>query len=296
MVGADPDDAVFVLGLGAQRAATTWLWWYLRQHEETDLGALKEYHVWDAVGVSGLGYFSHVSPLARLRRGLARRGRGRVGSRLARRPRRRGADLLRERLQRDPEQYFDYFAGLLARDGVRLTADITPSYCALDAETLGRIREGFRARGIDVRVVYLMRDPVERCRSAVMLRRHAARVPPLRGLERELRRYAVGRQARLRTDYPRTLAAIDAAFDPEQVFLGFYETLFTAEEVERLSRFLGIEPAVDLALNRVHGIQESEPLSPRTTAYVREAYADVYAACAERFPVTREIWSSAHPA
>lgn len=279
-----PDrDAVFVLGLGAQRSATTWLWWYLNIQPDSDLGPLKEYHVWDARDVPGLGYFSERGLLGRARRRLGRRRRGH----------RAAGDPLRERMQRDPEVYFDHFAGLLAAPGVRLTADITPSYGALGAGSLARIRDGFGARGIEVRVVFLMRDPVQRCHSAVMLRRHAARFRPLRGTEAELRRYARSPQARLRTDYPRTLAAIDAVFGPEETFLGFYETLFTVAEVERLSAFLGIEPDPGRALNRVHAITPTTPLSPRTTAAVRAQYADVYDACAARFPQTRELWTPA---
>lgn len=49
-------DAVFVLGLGAQRSATTWLWWYLNTQPDSDLGPLRGFHVWDALGVPELGY------------------------------------------------------------------------------------------------------------------------------------------------------------------------------------------------------------------------------------------------
>ena len=43
-----------------------------------------------------------------------------------------------------------------------LTGDITPSYALLDAPTLGSIRNNFAERGIAVKPVFLMRDPIER--------------------------------------------------------------------------------------------------------------------------------------
>ena len=38
---------IFVLGVGAQKAGTTWLHEYLASLPEVDLGFMKEYHVFD---------------------------------------------------------------------------------------------------------------------------------------------------------------------------------------------------------------------------------------------------------
>ena len=139
-----------------------------------------------------------------------------------------------------------------------------------------------------------MRDPVERCHSAV--RMHKRDGKPREGVDirldedEALRRYVTGAEARLRTEYHHTLAAIDAVFDADEVFFGFYETIFTEPEVERLSAFFGVAPDLDFVEHKVNVSSKAKGLAPETAAFVRETYGEVYAACAERFPVTREIW------
>ena len=249
-------DKTFVLGLGAQKAATSWVHRYLRRLPEADFGAIKEYHVWDALRVPEFGYFSPLTPLARAK-SLVRLATGGNA-----RP-----DALRRRFCRDTKAYFDYFAELLDRDGIRLTGDITPSYGALPAETLREIRAGFDARGIPIRAFFLMRDPVERCHSAV--RMHKRDGKPREGVDirldedEALRRYVTGAEARLRTEYHHTLAAIDAVFDADEVFFGFYETIFTEPEVERLSAFFGVAPDLDFVEHKVNVSSKAKGSRPR---------------------------------
>ena len=39
----------FVLGVGAQKAGTTWLHSYIASNATAHMGFTKEYHIWDAV-------------------------------------------------------------------------------------------------------------------------------------------------------------------------------------------------------------------------------------------------------
>lgn len=41
----------FLLGVGAQKAGTTWLYDYLNDHPQTDMGLYKEYHLFDNLHV-----------------------------------------------------------------------------------------------------------------------------------------------------------------------------------------------------------------------------------------------------
>lgn len=82
-------------------------------------------------------------------------------------------------------RYYGYFANLLAAPDIRLTGDITPSYSGLSAATLAEIRDGMATRGVPTRVVFMMRDPVERSWSALrMSRREVARKTPAMSLPR----------------------------------------------------------------------------------------------------------------
>jgi hypothetical protein len=57
VVAADADDKLFVLGLGAQQAGTTWVWKYLSQMNGADFGFAKEYHVFDTIHLPECSYF-----------------------------------------------------------------------------------------------------------------------------------------------------------------------------------------------------------------------------------------------
>src|SRR3954451_14413565 len=132
----------FLLGVGCQKGGTAWLHRYLEASPQCDPGFRKEYHVWDALDLES-----------------GRLARERIEKQGGRR-----AEFLVE-----PERYFDYFAGLLEPDAIRLTADITPAYAALSVERLRMVRDGFTARGVRQVAVYLVRDPVERIWSAARL-------------------------------------------------------------------------------------------------------------------------------
>jgi hypothetical protein len=50
-----------------------------------------------------------------------------------------------------------------------VTGDITPDYAGLNRNILEAIREKFSREGVNVKALILMRDPVERCFSAVRM-------------------------------------------------------------------------------------------------------------------------------
>jgi len=141
---------VFLLGVGAQKAGTSWLHKQLHRRPDADFGCLKEYHVHDARTIPALARFRRVD--IRLK-----------DPHTWLQPR----SWMRQWFIHNPNRYTDYFAWLLKRSRlksrqIRLTGDITPSYALLSAETLGEIKANFEQRSIPVKPVFLMRDPLER--------------------------------------------------------------------------------------------------------------------------------------
>lgn len=281
---------VFILGLGAQKAGTTWLHEYLCQSPRTEPGILKEYHIWDGLTVAELAEFDARD----IKRGLKSHLRSFLSGVTGAAPR---PYALRQLCQRDPDRYFDYFAGLLEREGKDITADITPSYSALSAGTLARIRDGFDKRGIACKAVFLMRDPVDRCLSAVrMVRRKGQTLYGVDGAaseEEALLSYIGTDHARLRTDYPATLTAINAVFDSADTHVGIYETMFSLPEVDRFSAFAGIEPLHGFVKKRYNTNDRTAELSPDTIAAAAEAFAPVYDHCLTLYPDLAERWTGA---
>lgn len=278
---------VFLLGLGAQKAGTTWLHHYISQRAEVDPGLLKEYHVWNALTFPESAKYD-----TRDRRVGRRRQARDLLNRVMRRPREPG--LLRREMQRDPERYFDYFAGLLARDGIRMTADMTPTHSALPADTLARIRDGFARRGITTKAIHLMRDPVDRCLSAIrMFRRNGGTAPGvdfMRPDDEVLRAYIGSPQGRLQGTYPHAIDAMQAVFAPEDTYVGIYETMFRRDELDRLSAFLGFDPDYSFVERHFNVTEKTGTLDDDVLQEAAEALAPVYEYCFACYPELRAHW------
>ena len=218
-IGMTERNGTFVLGLGAQKAGSSWLHTQLNRRRDADFGFLKEYHVHDALTLPEAGFSN-------------RRKRSLIKPRTWR----------RQRFIAQPQRYYDYFTSLLRRPGIQLTGDITPSYSALSPLTLQEILANFEQREISVRPVFLMRDPIERIISSqrMQLRKqnqlnHDAEVNALRQLCMER-----PERVNLRSDYGHTLMALSQVFDPSACFIDLYERLFTPESWQRLCDVLNV--------------------------------------------------------
>ena len=94
-------DKVFCLGVGAQKAGTSWLHEQLNGREDANFGFLKEYHFLDALTLDSFSGFrpTHAPPW-------------------------KWRTWRRNRFFQKPERYFDYFTKLLSKPGVTLCGDI----------------------------------------------------------------------------------------------------------------------------------------------------------------------------
>ena len=209
--------ATFLLGVGCQKGGTSWLHDYLYYSPAVDLGMVKEYHIWDEIDLRDEAY--RAAGLEKMRLSAEKEREDGVEA----------ISRLRYRFRSDLETYFDYFAEKLAQPGITLTGDITPSYSGLAAERFAMIRDGFAARGIPVKVIFLMRDPVERIWSAARMKLWGERTEARQdeaaartGDETILIRTYRSAATRYRTNYHLTAAALEQVFAPEDIH---YETL-----------------------------------------------------------------------
>ena len=283
----DEDRPVFLLGTGCQKGGTAWLHDYLGSSAETDLGFMKEYHVWDRLDLD--------EDLPGLKRVL-KRGRTALDT-LATGGRSADVRALRQAtFMLDPDSYFDYFASLVGPGRARLTGDLTPAYGGLGAPRLAMLREGVERRGLQMRVLMSLRDPVERIWSAVrmMQMRQPSRYPG--GSADWVRRLHAGDEVAARTRYDLTLARVCEALPADQVHVVLYETLFEPASLAALTADLGLSP--------IEPDTESRPnQTPRTTevlpdelvAQVARHYRDVYEGIDQAYPHldVRSRWASA---
>ena len=260
---------VFILGVGAQKAGTTWLHQYLMQDPVVNMGCLKEYHVWDAV------FQPELHPQLK---------------HLTTRPD-RPEHAVRRLMQEIPGNYEHYFRQLI-NERIRITGDITPGYSSLTAAQFIQVREAVESQGFNMRVVFLIREPAARCWSAakMVLRNRELTAEEQADLARQhflniLQNDGVQR----RTRYEDTIEALRTAFNREQLYVGLYENMFEPEHINALSRFLGVAARPEFA-GQVHNSTESLAMPPGLREACNTEFADTYAYCSEHFPATRTLW------
>jgi hypothetical protein len=212
-------NGTFVLGLGAQKAGSSWLHAQLNRRRDAEFGFLKEYHIHDALTLPEAGFSN-------------RRQRSLIKPRTWR----------RQRFMAQPQRYYDYFASLLRRPGIQLTGDITPSYSALKPETLRVIQAGFAEREIPIRPIFLMRDPIERIISYQRMQLRKQNQLNRKTEVEALRQLCIERPVRvmLRSDYGHTLMALTEVFEPNECFIDLYERLFTPASWKHLCDVLKV--------------------------------------------------------
>jgi hypothetical protein len=285
--GAGGPQKTFLLGVGCQKGGTTWLHHYLRPSPQFERGYRKEYHVFDSRDLPSEQWMrDRILGMADEELQKARRGEP--------------ADpvqLHRASMYVDPEFYFDYFAGLLrSRPRIRLTADVTPDYAMLSAERMQNIKSSFEKRRVRTVAAFLMRDPVERVWSQIRMQqgRDPKRFPA--SAEEMVARLYDEPAYDMRTRYDRTIATVDSVFSEDEVYYGFYETLFSVEEVRKVCELTGIrfrEPNFD-KMSNVSQAKSMEGLPDDTIRAVANHFRDVYDAVAKRFPDVNltELWAS----
>jgi hypothetical protein len=191
------------VGVGAPRSGTSWLYEVLSAHEALWLPPVKELHYFDEPG-GNKRYFSYLR--TRLISGL-----------WVRRP-----------LSRFDIRYFlgrrsdDWYCKLFepARKRGLITGEITPAYSVIGTEALQRLK----TVNPDVKLIFIMRDPIMRSWSAVMKmqrNRGLAGVPS--GVEAI--EYARSEGVWRRSSYLENIERFERVFPPRQIFYGFFDQL-----------------------------------------------------------------------
>lgn len=260
-----------LLGVGAQKAGTTWLYRQLSRSEAFAQPFRKELHVLDVASLPSHGW---------MRRKIEAEAQTTSEDGV-------GSPTHRLRLADDLDAYADYLAGLLDAPGVLATADITPSYALLRAETVVAVREAMAARGVRTVAVFLMRDPVERLWSQVRMRHDRPRAGETgaRDAVADFREALRRPGFRARSGYLQTLDMLAEALPSSAVHLGLYEDLVadpaTWHAIRELVGLPHLEPELEQRAN-VSSTRADLPEALAQRAATR--FADVYREVARRHP------------
>ncbi|MDZ4094019.1 MAG: sulfotransferase [Paracoccaceae bacterium] len=283
-------EPTILLGVGATKAGTSWLFDHLAGHPDCHLRSLKELHYFDTLEHGN--FAGRLKVHRALAAQLAARAGAASGQAVSRVAARRAdvADWMAVLAQR-VENLSAYLAYLTHGRGARhLVADITPSYALLPVARL-RAMAGMAA---DVRFVYLLRDPVARLWSQV--RMLAARASASADLVPEaafalLDRILDGATsgATERGDYVGAVTRLRAAVNPARLLVMFHEDMLSPAGLARLSAFLGIRTAAADFGKRVHAgpvLAMSDTQIARARVLLRPQYDFV----ASQFPVLPAEW------
>lgn len=241
-------EKVFILGVGAQKAGTSWLHQQLNRNNNIDMGFCKEYHVFDAIEEMGRrqadGTLINGFRNKAIKKVMLLHEQGKLGvNQGARRNQNLKYAALRLSFIDNADTYFDYFDYLFLKNkAVKAVGDITPNYALLQANTFDLIKKGLEKRGFKVKVIFLMRDPVERAWSFARMRK--------KGIKEERRnsfnefnfllKNDPEHQAVQKSNYEKTIKNLEVVFDSADIYYGFYEKLFTPQSFQDIQKFLNI--------------------------------------------------------
>ena len=148
------------LCIGAQKAATSWLWVMLRQHPEIWMPPLKEIHYFDHLYVPDNRSWT----LNHIKKGVTDALKWQVEREVI------NLDHFKYLVDLAMDRPFteDWYRACFNRPGAngKTTGDITPEYCTIPPEGIAHVKE---LLGQDLKLIYIIRNPVDRAVSQLKM-------------------------------------------------------------------------------------------------------------------------------
>jgi len=222
----------FLVGVGAAKCGTSWLYRYLKSLPEVTLSPLKEVHFFDQK------FTTHetepTNPMAIRRVDDYFEFDVDLSMTLRKHPHFQ-ASIDRLKMIYDDNAYFDHFARLCTRR-TRILGDITPAYAVLGQSGFRYMRQFFASQDACLKVIFIMRDPVDRLWSQL---RHMQQKNPSLDAARNWSDLIREPTVIERADYKQTIEAMDQVFPAKDLLYLFYEDLFSEQSLQKLCRFAG---------------------------------------------------------
>lgn len=195
----------------------------------------------------------------------------------------------------DRDDYFQrgvaWYLGLFAGCTRPVRGEITPDYLTVDRSRV----EWLHSLNPDLRLILLLRDPVDRAWSAMRYFLANRGADPSGEPLASLRTLATSSLVMRFSQYQRGLSVWESVFPADQMLVGFYEDLSREPEalLRRILRHVGADADIDLSAyplgKRFNPGQEAD-MPPGLRAFLRELFAEEIAAMAERFGPPASDW------
>ena len=276
----------FILCVGCQKGGTSWLSTQLRNHRNVDLGFTKEYHLFDYLYSEGED---------RLKKKLVNK----LSTYDLKAIKSLELANLKTHLSffADPQKYFEYFDQLYknGNGNIHLVGDITPAYSGLPTEAFRFIKTGLEEHGFKVKVVFIVRDPLERCWSSIrMEHRLKTKNNPKYKIKDDSLAIASSysnSNHEIRTRYEKTIKNLESVFHSENIFYAVFEKFFNKKSMLDLGNFLELKdfsPKIDEKIN--YTIKKEGKIKEDVARKLVNYYSETYYFCDSRFDV-KELWS-----
>lgn len=277
------ENKIYVCGIGAQKAGTTFLADYFERHPQFMMSQIKELHYFDSEYIPELvGDFENKLTI-RINKMLEEWHSGKAINTniliaLIKR--------IEARKKNDYRLYFNYFI----KKHHFAFGDITPSYAMLNREHFKKIVSIFPNH----KFILLLRNPVDRFWSHLNyeLQNNKLEIDPKSIYEQKLKRP----DYQLRNNYQRTIEEALSVINKDNLYIEFYENLFSeksTETMKKISYFIGIDFHEDL-LNKDKKINATYYKSKIDTS-IREKlikeFESTYKFISERYNVPKN-WSA----
>ena len=308
---------IFVLGCGAQKAGSTWLWEHFANHNNVIETFHKETHaLWHiyhkAVPSDNYDDYQHIEHCKLMDSAMQ--------SYLTRFDTR----------HTDPDEFKNYEQQLswamnrvkqsyslndyvdtyrwLSDTTQKPVGDFTPNNCLLNKLQLTQVRDAL-SKHFNVKVAYIMRDPVDRVLSLTkmlclgnneawnnkgphqficeLLREHNRPLTIRKG--KIINEYRAGSALR-QSSYNRIVPILDSVFGDDVKYL-FYENMFHQDKIDEVSDFIGVDHGKPAKLNEPINKDKSEfKFSEVTQHDLRIALRGSYDFIQKRFPDAPSQW------
>jgi len=281
-----------VYGVGATKAGTSWLYTYLQSHPETALQPFKETHFWRFDGA--------IRPdvaVADTERLIARAAANYETAKasndvrwMATTSRNASAFWRLLNLHHNPD-VASYLAMLDAgADASPIVADFTPSYALADVETLKQMQDV----GRPTRFIYMLRDPIDRLWSHIRMNMGREGEKSWTLAER-FEAWMAGKSPEItaRSDYKATLGRLRSAVPRQNLYVGFFEELFTQKGVDAICDFLGLRHHPGDFAKRVWA-SGTDAMPDAMRARARDALRDQYLAVETILGRVPDAWDDAY--
>jgi hypothetical protein len=299
-------------GIGAQKAGTTWLYQLLATYSDCAPLPVKEMHFFDAKYMPGRNPFGGVEKDFERLALHAQRLSKLVSERLDDESGRVelyqdgfldgvGLDVridklvkLAERLKvRDTASYVQYMENWRARAGGKLVGEITPAYSILPDAAFREILSLYP----EARIIFIMRDPIERIWSQIRF------FISMRGRQDEPNSMVAKLVRRddflLRSDYRRTIEALERVIPISQIHYCFFENLVASgtvvDEVRKLESFLGLSAlgtsTISQFAEKPANVSPRNRLSEENRLLLRDVLSDTYEFVRKRYDHVPQSWS-----